>query len=145
MVNVINVLNELIAVCNDNVESFEEAAEQIKSPELQAFFNELTEHWKTILQALRVQVIYCDGIPEEGGTLVGDAHRLYAKFKATVLTNERKAILDELEPLSSRALAKFEDVSSHELPPQVEGIVRLQCGQAREAHERILELRKSYR
>ena len=145
MVNETQILNELIAVCRDNIESVEDAAQQTKSDELQTFFNELVEHWKKILEALRAEVIYQGGIPTESGTLIGDVHRLYAKFKAAVLRNEREAVLDELEQLSSRALDTFDEVLKRELPPQAEGILRLQHGQVSEVHERILAFRKSGR
>jgi uncharacterized protein (TIGR02284 family) len=137
----IEALNGLLAVCHDTLEGITEAAAQVEAEDFRQPLRELAEQWRKIAEGLRSEVIYRGGKPVESGTVLGDAQRYYAKLKSTLVTNERRVIVDELQQLSARALSKFDAALQGNLPPQVDSIIRLQRGQVQGAYKRILALR----
>ena len=142
---VINALNELIAVCKDNETALREIAPRLKSNGLRTLCTELATQWSGIAEALRTEVIYEKGAPNDEGTVMGRAYRLLAQIKAVVSSDKNEAMLDELEQLSERALSKFDEAINRDLPANIAGIVELQRNHVKDAFERIRDAKKSIR
>ena len=143
---VIDALNELIAVCKDNETALREAGPRLKSTGLRALCAELAVQWSGIAEALRTEVIYEKGAPnDEDGTVMGRAYRFIGRIKAAISSDKSEALLDELEQLSARALSKFDETINRNLPSSIAGIVELQRNHVKDAFERIRDAKKSVR
>ena len=139
---VIDTLNELIAVCKDNETALRETGPRLKPEELRTLCAKLATDWSGIAEALRTEVIYEKGAPNDEGSVMGRAYRLIGRIKALVSRDKSEALLDELEQLSERALGKFDEAINNDLPSNIAGIIELQRNHVKDAHEGIRDAKK---
>jgi len=92
----IALLNGLIRITLDSVESYREAAGDARQPALKSHFAARSTERLEVVTLLREQVQFLGGKPEDSGTALGGAHRVFTNLKALVAGEDDAAVLEEV-------------------------------------------------
>jgi uncharacterized protein (TIGR02284 family) len=93
----IEVLNDLIEACRDSQYGFKEAADNVKSENLKAFFHEISNERAVYVVSLQRQVASLGGDPERKGSAAGAMRRFWMNLKGTFSGMDEHVILGEAE------------------------------------------------
>ena len=140
----INILNDLIATTEDGKKGFTEAAQDATKPDLKQLFKQRAAECNDAATELQSIVLSIGGKPETSGTVAGAAHRGWVKVKAAV-ADSNVAVLEEVERGEDHAKAVFAKALKSELPPSIRAVVQRQQEGTIRNHDRIRDLRNSYR
>lgn len=142
--NDISVLNSLIATTLDSVDGYTEAAGDIENPRYGSVFSDRARERREVVSDLQAEVRRLGGDPEDDGTVLAGAHRMFLDLKAKVTGQDDKAIIDEVERGEDHIKAKFDDaLSDEDLSPEVRAAV-LKANQSVQAgHDQMRDLKHS--
>lgn len=138
---VINLLNGLIAVCNDGRSGFEQAAEGVDRADLNTLFREYAYRRSQFAGELQTLVQTLGGDPEESGSLTGALRRGWMNIKSVVTGKDEAAILNECERGEDSAKNAYEEIQENDLPDYVREVIQNQYAEVVAAHEKIRNLR----
>lgn len=135
-------LNDLIATTFDSVDGYTEAAKNSESDRFIAMFNARALERKAVLATMRAEVTRLGGKPEEDGTMLGSAHRVFLNLKAAVTGRDEQAIIAEVEQGEDHIKAKFEDaMADTELSPAVIHMIRECYTSVKQGHDQMRDLK----
>jgi len=135
-------LNDLIATTFDSVDGYTEAAKNSESDRFIAMFNARALERKAVLATMRAEVTRLGGKPEEDGTMLGSAHRVFLNLKAAVIGRDEQAIIAEVEQGEDHIKAKFEDaMADTELSPGVIHMIRECYTSVKQGHDQMRDLK----
>ena len=140
----ISILNDLIATTEDGKKGFAEAAKDATKPELKEVFQKRAAECSDAATELQSIVKSIGGKPETEGTVAGAVHRGWVKVKSSV-ADTNVAVLEEAERGEDHAKAVFAKALKKELPPSIRIVVQRQNEGVIQNHDRIRNLRNSYR
>ena len=142
--NVISTLNNLIETCRDGQNGFKEAAENVKSPELKTFFNQIALERAQCVGELQQEVQRLGGDPENTGSTAGAMHRVWMDIKGSLTGRDDQSILNEAERGEDSAVEAFRDALKDEnLPSNIRSIVERQFLSIQQTHDRVKRMRDS--
>jgi uncharacterized protein (TIGR02284 family) len=142
--NDISTLNSLIATTIDSVDGYTEAAKDSDTSRFSAMFTSRAGERRQVATKLQQEVSRLGGNPEDDGTVLAGAHRVFLNLKAAVTGKDDKAIVNEVEAGEDHIKAKFEDaLEDAELSPQVKAVVRECYGSVKEGHDEMRDLKHS--
>jgi uncharacterized protein (TIGR02284 family) len=142
--NVISTLNNLIETCRDGQNGFKEASENVESPELKKFFNEIVLERSQFAGELQQEVQRLGGDPENTGSTAGAIHRAWMDIKGSLTGRDDHSILNECESGEDSALNAYRDALKDEnLPSNIRSIVERQFNSVQQVHNRVKQLRDS--
>ncbi|RYE60145.1 MAG: PA2169 family four-helix-bundle protein, partial [Oxalobacteraceae bacterium] len=104
----ISTLNSLIATTIDSVDGYAEAAKASQS-RFSALFTSRASERRHVASQLQQEVTSLGGEPEDDGTALAGAHRMFLNLKSMVTGQDEKAIIDEVEAGEDHIKAKYED------------------------------------
>lgn len=104
----ISTLNGLIETTLDSVDGYSEAAKDADNARFVGLFNDRAGERRHVATALQQQVRALGGTPEDDGTILAGAHRVFLDLKAKVTGRDDKAIVNEVERGEDHIKAKFE-------------------------------------
>ena len=104
----ISTLNGLIETTLDSVDGYSEAAKDADNARFVGLFNDRAGERRHVATALQQQVRALGGTPEDDGTVLAGAHRVFLDLKAKVTGRDDKAIVNEVERGEDHIKAKFE-------------------------------------
>ncbi|MGY4533479.1 uncharacterized protein (TIGR02284 family) [Pseudomonas sp. TE3786] len=133
-------LNELIEITRDGQRFYEHAITEVKDPQLQALFRDMSQAKIQVIQALAVKVAANHDTPAQGGTVMGKLRQVYADTKASMTKDEGAAYVAELEDTEDRILHAFED-AMEEADPDVRAALAVEMPKVRACHDRMRELK----
>lgn len=107
--DVIDVLNDLIEYSKDGEKGFKTSAEDVKNPELKAFFVKRAAGCATSAAELQSEVRRLGGDPETSTSVSGDLHRGWVNLKSLLTGKDDEAILDEVERGEDHALKAYKE------------------------------------
>ncbi|MBV4501598.1 ferritin-like domain-containing protein [Pseudomonas shirazensis] len=107
--DVIDVLNDLIEYSKDGEKGFKTSAEDVKNPELKAFFVKRAAGCATSAAELQSEVRRLGGDPETTTSVSGDLHRGWVNLKSLVTGKDDEAILNEVERGEDHALKAYKE------------------------------------
>ncbi|MGG5291872.1 PA2169 family four-helix-bundle protein [Pseudomonas shirazensis] len=107
--DVIDVLNDLIEYSKDGEKGFKTSAEDVKNPELKAFFVKRAAGCATSAAELQSEVRRLGGDPETSTSISGDLHRGWVNLKSLVTGKDDEAILNEVERGEDHALKAYKE------------------------------------
>lgn len=140
----ISTLNGLIATTIDSVDGYTEAAKDSDNSRLGAMFTSRARERRQVATKLQQEVSRLGGNPEDDGTVLAGAHRVFLNLKAAVTGKDDKAIVNEVEAGEDHIKAKFEDaLEDSELSPQVKSVVQECYGSVKEGHDEMRDLKHS--
>lgn len=135
-------LNDLIATTFDSVDGYTEAGKNSDNDRLVAMFMARAAERETVIASLRSEVIRLGGKPEDDGTMLGGAHRIFLNLKSVVTGRDDKAIIAEVEQGEDHIKAKFEDaIADTELSPQVMTAIRECFVSVKQGHDQMRDLK----
>ncbi|WP_142846912.1 PA2169 family four-helix-bundle protein [Telmatospirillum sp. J64-1] len=100
-------LDQLISLCNDAWEDYEEAAAATEDAEMSALFTELAMQRREMAEVLKRQVRRMGERPRDRDTNLGAAERLLTRIRAAFARDPRLALLEECERADGRIAAKM--------------------------------------
>ncbi len=135
--NVVSVYNILIEVCRDGESGFQEAADVIQQPTLQALLSELAEQRRQFAAQLQYEVTKLGKTPENSGSVLGAFHRRWMDVKSAVTRGDATAIVAECERGEEMAKRAYQKALNKAIPEEARALIRLQFDQVKAAHERL--------
>lgn len=140
----VTVLNELISMSEDGKKGFSEAAEQAKDATLKTLFVDRAQQCSQAAGELQTLVATLGGKPADDGSVAGAAHRAWVKFRAAIGDNNL-AVLEEVERGEDHAKSAYKSALETDLPPVARGLLEKQYQGVIANHDRVRDLRNSYR
>jgi uncharacterized protein (TIGR02284 family) len=140
----VSTLNGLIETLMDGKNGFESAASNVKDPSVKSVFHEFSQQRATLASELQTFVKQLGGEAEKSGSASASMHRGWMDLKKALGGGE-KSILNEAERGEDVAVKAYQKALEEPLSPDVEGVVRRQYGQVKQAHDRVKALRDSYK
>jgi uncharacterized protein (TIGR02284 family) len=140
----ISTLNDLIATTYDSISGYTEAAKKSDNQRFAALFTARSTEREATIRTLRAEVIRLGGKPEDDGTVLGGAHRMFMNLKSVVTGRDEKAIIAEVEQGEDHITAKFEDaIADGDLSPQVMHTIRECFVSIKQGHDEMRDLKHS--
>lgn len=140
----ISTLNSLIATTIDSVDGYAEAAKDADSSRFSTIFSERSAERRSVLTMLQAEVSRLGGDPEDDGTVLAGAHRVFLNLKSVVTGNDDKAIVDEVERGEDHIKAKFEDaLTDQALSPEVASVIRECFASVKTGHDQMRDIKHS--
>jgi uncharacterized protein (TIGR02284 family) len=138
----VSTLNDLIETCRDGQNGFKEAAENVKSPDLKSFFNQVAADRAQLVRELEVEVRKLGGDPEKKGSTAGALHGAWMEIKGTLTGKGDQAVLTECESGEDSAVQAYKDaIKSPNLPANILTIVERQSRIIQQTHDRVKQMR----
>ena len=138
----ISALNNLIETSRDGQNGFKEAAENVQSPELKTFFNQVVLERAQFVGELQQEVQRLGGDPEKAGSTAAAIHRVWMDIKGSLTGRDDQSILNECERGEDSAVDAYKDALKDEnLPSNLRSVVERQFRSVQEVHDRVKQLR----
>ena len=139
----IKTLNSLIETTLDSADGYAEAAKDAKSEPLVSLFRARSGERRTAASALQNCVRSLGGKPEDDGTLLASAHRMFVNLRTSLTKADNKAVVDEVERGEDHIKHKFEDaMNDNELSPPAMSAISDVYVSVRNGHDQMRDLKK---
>jgi len=139
----ISTLNDLIETCRDGQNGFKEAAENVKSPDLRTFLNQIATERAQFVNQLQLEVRTLGGDPQKSGSATAAMHRAWIDIKGTLTGKDDHSILSECERGEDSAVEAYKDSLKLDLPPNIRSTVERQFQGIKLVHDRVKQMRDS--
>jgi uncharacterized protein (TIGR02284 family) len=141
----IRTLNALIASVIDSIDGYTEAAKNSENSRFSTMFADRAAERRQVAERLRSEVARLGGNPEDNGTALAGAHRVFVNLKAAIANRDDKAIINEVERGEDHLKSKFEDaLRDNDLSPPVRVTIEDAFASVRQGHDEISELKHSF-
>ena len=138
----IKTLNSLIATTLDSVDGYTEAAKDIENQRYGTMFVARAKERRQVVSDLQGEVRRLGGNPEDDGTVLAGAHRMFLDLKATVTGQDDKAIINEVERGEDHIKAKFDDaVVDNDLSPETRDAIQKANQSVQQGHDQMRDLK----
>jgi uncharacterized protein (TIGR02284 family) len=138
----IDVLNDLIATTLDSAAGYQEAAEEAKSPHFRSLFEKRATQRRQIAADLKVEVRSLGGRPEDDGTILAAAHRMFLNLKSSLAGDDR-SVVNEVERGEDHIKAKFGAALNDEnLPAPVKATIARAYASIKADHDQMRDLKR---
>ncbi len=140
----IKTLNSLIETTLDSADGYAEAAKDAKSEQLISLFTtRATERHRTA-STLQQCVRTLGGEPENDGTVLASAHRMFVNLRASLTSNDNAAVVDEVERGEDHIKAKFEDaMKDTEVSSGIMSAITEAYASVRSGHDQMRNIKKA--
>jgi len=140
----IRTLNGLIATTIDSVDGYTEAARDSEDSRFGAMFTSRASERRQVASDLQAEVSRLGGNPEDDGTVLAGAHRVFLDLKSAVTGKDDKAIVNEVERGEDHIKAKYEDaMQDTDLSPQTKSAIGAAWGSVKAGHDQMRNLKHS--
>jgi uncharacterized protein (TIGR02284 family) len=138
----IRVLNDLIETTIDSADGYAEAAKETDSTRFGLTFQERANERRLVASRLQQQVEALGGTPEEGGSALASAHRLFTNLRKS-LGNEN-AVIDEVERGEDHIKHKFEDaLEDSDVSPPTHALIAEAYRSVSSGHDQMRALKQA--
>jgi uncharacterized protein (TIGR02284 family) len=145
----ISVLNDLIETSIDGEKGFHTSAEDLKHPEIKAYFKSRSAECATAVRELQTEVRALGGDPDTSSSASGAVHRLWVELKSALTGKSDEAILNEVERGEDHALKAYKEAHEkalkHALPHNVIALIERQLPGVQANHDKVKALRDRVR
>jgi uncharacterized protein (TIGR02284 family) len=139
-----DALEELAKLARDGELGYRTSAGDAKDGDLQQLFNELAKERGEIADELEAHIRKHGGkVPQKGGTMAGQAHRMFVDLKSAISGGNRKAVLNEVARGESLSEAAYDAIKRIDLPADLKPVIMKQHDRVKEARDRVRALAKS--
>lgn len=140
--NGVETLNAMIAVAMDGAATLSKGVDIINDPRIKTLLGELAAERDAMVAELQEEVRGLGGTPEDRGTVVGSAHRLYTEVKMALAPHDRRAAIDEIKRSEERVREKLQTLLADDktLPPAVRAVTERHFDRVRESCARVNQL-----
>jgi uncharacterized protein (TIGR02284 family) len=141
----IDVLNNLIETTLDSADGYAEAAKNAKSEQLSSLFRARAGERGTVAATLQDCVRSLGGEPEDDGTVLASAHRMFVNLRASVTSNDNKAVVEEVERGEDHIKSKFEDaMNDKDVSPTTISIIAEAYTSVRSGHDQMRDIKRGF-
>jgi len=139
---IIEILNDLIEVCNDGKEGFKVCAynAKIESLKLRTLLVERSRECGLAAEALTSLVQDEGGVPVSGTTASGTLHRGWLNVKTAIAGKTNRAVLEECKRGEDVAKSTYQKALAKNLPPSIRLLVERQYQGVLNNHMQIKKL-----
>jgi uncharacterized protein (TIGR02284 family) len=138
----VDILNAMIAVSLDGAGTLAKGADIVKDARVKSLLTELAAERDQVVTRLKEEVRGLGGVPEDRGTVVGSAHRLYTEVKNALAPDDGHGVIEEIQRSEERVREKFQELLQQDkaLPPAVREVAELQLEQVRRSCSQVRQL-----
>lgn len=138
-------LNDLLEKNYDTEKNYKFAAENVKNPELRAFFNERAQERYDFGHELKSEIRNYGETPDKGSSFSGDLQRTWMNLKTNLSSNKEEAVLEESARGEKSAVDEYNEVlKDKNLPPTTESILRKQRDAITAALNKVRSLEQTF-
>lgn len=140
----IRTLNSLTATTLDSMEGYIEAAKDTNGPRFGEIFTARASERRNVVEQLQCEVTRLGRTPEDDGTALAGAHRIFMNLKVAVSGRENKAIINEVERGEDHILRKFQiALKDTDLSIGTRAAIQDAFGSIRRGHDQMRDLKHS--
>ena len=140
--NKASTLNDLIATTIDSAKGYEDAAEDASNQRYAMMFRERAQERRNAVVELRAEVRRLGEEPEDDGTILAGAHRMFMDLKQAVVGNDDKAIVQEVERGEDHIKAKYEEaLKKDDLDPASRSAIEKAWTSVKQGHDQMSALK----
>ena len=137
----ISLLNGLIETVIDSADGYKHAASAADASRFSEIFQRRGAERRELTSELQAQVRVLGGTPEDEGTLLASAHRMFSNLRHTISGGD-KAVIDDVEAGEDHIKAKFEDaVEDRDASPATAAIIARAYETVKAGHDEIRDLK----
>lgn len=138
----IRTLNSLIATTIDSIDGYTEAAKDADNSRYVQMFNSRASERRQAANVLQSEVTRLGGTPEDDGTALAGAHRMFLNLKSAVTGQDDQAIVNEVERGEDHIKAKYEDaLKDNDLSPETRSAIGQAWTSVRAGHDEMRDLK----
>ncbi len=140
----IRTLNGLIATTLDSVDGYEAAAKDAENGQYAQRFTTRASERRQVVQTLQAEVARQGGNPEDDGTVLAGAHRVFLDLKAAVTGSDDAAIVNEVERGEDHIKAKYEAaLQDNDLAAETRSAIGAAWDSVKSGHDEMRDLKHS--
>jgi uncharacterized protein (TIGR02284 family) len=109
----IEVLNNLVEATLDSAHGYRDAAKDATNPRFKSLFEKRSMERNQLTAELKAEVRGLGGVPEDDGTIIASAHRVFLDLKNAVMGSD-ESVVSEVEAGEEHIKAKFEEAMRQE-------------------------------
>ncbi|KJV34773.1 PA2169 family four-helix-bundle protein [Luteibacter yeojuensis] len=138
----IKCLNGLIETTIDSADGYAEAAKDADNTRYAAVFAQRASERRFVAGNLQQQVRLLGGEPEDDGTVLAKAHRMFVDLRAKMSSKDDTAIVDEVERGEDHIKAKYEDaLKDGDLSAATRAVVNEAFVSVKSGHDQMRDLK----
>lgn len=141
----IKTLNSLIETTLDSADGYAEAAKEANSEPLVSLFRSRSGERRTAASTLQKCVRTLGGEPEDDGTVLASAHRMFVNLRTSLTSADNKAVVEEVERGEDHIKAKFEDAMKDEdVSPSTMTVIADVYTSVRNGHDQMRDIKHAF-
>ena len=141
----IKTLNSLIETTLDSSDGYAEAAKEAKSESLISLFTARSGERRAAASKLQQGVRSLGGKPEDDGTVLASAHRMFVNLRTSLTSHDNKAVVEEVERGEDHIKHKFEDaMKDTDVSPATMSLIDDVYVSVRSGHDQMRDIKKSF-
>lgn len=135
-------LNTLIATLLDSIDGYTRSAEDVRDSDLRERFLARARERQGAVATMQAAVARLGGNPEDDGSLLAGAHRVFLSLKEAVTGTDDQAILNEVERGEDYLKEKFEAaMRMTDLAPDARTAINEAWSSVRSGHDEMSALK----
>ncbi len=116
----IDALNELLEKNYDAVKGYENAADDVKNPQLKSFFHNRATQRAQFANEISTEIRNLNGEPKESGSAKAGLHRAWMDIKSTLSSDDSEATLEECIRGEKASVESYKEViGDKEIPDNI--------------------------
>jgi uncharacterized protein (TIGR02284 family) len=138
----IETMNDLIKATIDSVDGYRSAAGDANSNQFQAIFQERANERQNVADELRQHVRALGGEPEDDGSILAGAHRVFMNLRDAITGLDDQAVVAEVERGEDYIKAKFETaLEDHNLSTDTRTLISRCYESVKSGHDQMRDLK----
>lgn len=127
----ISILGSVLETLIDSTDGYEKAAEVSDRTALIDFFNQRASSRRAMVAGVKTEIQQLGGTPDDDGTLLASAHRMFLTISAAVQDNDEAAI-EAVDTGEEHLREKFDDaIQNDDLAPSSKALLAKYAGELR--------------
>lgn len=138
-------LNQILQRTYDSEKGFRNAADDVKSEKLKAFFKEKAQERYDFGHELKTEIRNFGEAPKEGSSIGADAHRTWMDLKAAISGDSEEAVLKETIRGEKTAVEEYNRViKENNFPPSTENMLLKQRNAIQKTIDNVSSMKDSF-
>lgn len=138
----VHVLNSLIETTLDSADGYRKAGETAENANFRTLFLDRAQRRDAMTARLQSEVRRFGGEPDDNGTALGKAHRVFLALKDKVTGHNDKSVIEEVERGEDFLKNKFEMASKDDrIGPLAKQVIDAACAEIVADHDRVSALK----
>ena len=140
----LRVVNSLIETTIDSVDGYREAAKETQNATLRTLFDRRASERQASVAALQAYVASKGGKPEDDGTVLAKAHRVFVDLRSAMSKGD-EAVVKEVERGEDHIKHKYEDaVKDVKLTPAARDVIDKAYASVKQGHDEMSRLKHGF-